>query len=259
MPAYGSWRHPRRASEHGDGLEPTASAAAAVKHLQPCTADSHGDGLEPATRTAAAAKHLQPCTAHRGGSASVTKLATLASSEHGDGPLEPTTKAAAAAKHLQHGTAHRGEAQPVRMIPPPMRPLMLPETPISPPTRQPSTAHTPHTHAHPRPHSTHYAHAGNGPVDDKGPFTTAISAATHGGTFGVSLAPPPEHFKQTTDQLRGHLLHGGHALGDRLHAMKRGRRDKRLGGGEDDAATTRIAEKLTTIIEADDLGEGLME
>ena len=140
-----------------------------------------------------------------------------------------------------------------------MRPLMLPETPISPPTRQPSTAHTPHTHAQPRPHSTHYAHAGNGPVDDKGPFTTAISAATHGGTFGVSLAPPPEHFKQTTDQLRGHLLHGGHALGDRLHAMKRGRRDKRLGGGEDDAATTRIAEKLTTIIEADDLGEGLTE
>eukprot|EP00964_Phaeocystis_antarctica_P096106 scaffold62473_cov65-Phaeocystis_antarctica.AAC.1 len=56
MPAYGSWRRSCQASEHGDGLEPTA-------------------------RTAAAVKHLQPCTAHSGRNASVTKLATLASSE----------------------------------------------------------------------------------------------------------------------------------------------------------------------------------
>ena len=36
------------------------------------------------------------------------KLATLASSEHGDGPREPTTKAAATAKHLQPCAAHSG-------------------------------------------------------------------------------------------------------------------------------------------------------
>eukprot|EP00964_Phaeocystis_antarctica_P111523 scaffold75875_cov42-Phaeocystis_antarctica.AAC.1 len=51
---------------------------------------------------------MQPCTAHSGGIATVTKLATLASSEHGDGPPEPTTKAAAAAKHMQPCTAHSG-------------------------------------------------------------------------------------------------------------------------------------------------------
>eukprot|EP00964_Phaeocystis_antarctica_P029827 scaffold16816_cov51-Phaeocystis_antarctica.AAC.2 len=78
---------------------------------------------------------MQPCTAHSGRNASVTRLATLASSEHGDGPhrsqrrrqrlqqstrspapcttsehgdgpSEPTTKAAAAAKHL-HSPAPR--------------------------------------------------------------------------------------------------------------------------------------------------------
>eukprot|EP00964_Phaeocystis_antarctica_P086129 scaffold54508_cov43-Phaeocystis_antarctica.AAC.1 len=56
---------------------------------------------------AAAAKHLQPCTARSGGNASVTKLATLASSEHGDG-LEPTARTAATAKHLQPCTARSG-------------------------------------------------------------------------------------------------------------------------------------------------------
>ena len=50
----------------------------------------------------------QPGTTHSGVKASVTKLATLASSEHGDGPSEPTTKAAAAATHLQPGTADSG-------------------------------------------------------------------------------------------------------------------------------------------------------
>eukprot|EP00964_Phaeocystis_antarctica_P028050 scaffold15810_cov78-Phaeocystis_antarctica.AAC.1 len=51
---------------------------------------------------------MQPCTAHSGRNASVTKLATLVSSTHGDGPPEPTTKAAAAAKHMQPCTAHSG-------------------------------------------------------------------------------------------------------------------------------------------------------
>eukprot|EP00964_Phaeocystis_antarctica_P021552 scaffold11971_cov86-Phaeocystis_antarctica.AAC.1 len=41
-------------------------------------------------------------------SASVTKLTTLASSEHGNGPSEPTTKAAAAAMHMQPCTARSG-------------------------------------------------------------------------------------------------------------------------------------------------------
>eukprot|EP00964_Phaeocystis_antarctica_P066393 scaffold40111_cov47-Phaeocystis_antarctica.AAC.2 len=50
---------------------------------------------------------MQPCTAHSGGNDSVAKLATLLSSEHGDG-LGPKTKTAAAAKHLQPGTARSG-------------------------------------------------------------------------------------------------------------------------------------------------------
>eukprot|EP00964_Phaeocystis_antarctica_P004530 scaffold2445_cov41-Phaeocystis_antarctica.AAC.2 len=172
MPAYGNWRRSPQASEHGDGLEPTARTAAAVKHLQPGTARSgrnasvtilatlasseHGDGphrsrrrrqrlqqkrqrieagnarVERARRRpiraddegsgcskALAALHRaqRTATAHQsrrqrqrlqqsGRNASVTRLATLASSEHGYGPSEPTTKAAAAAKHL-HSPAPR--------------------------------------------------------------------------------------------------------------------------------------------------------
>jgi len=74
---------------------------ASVTKLATLASSEHGDGLELTTKAAAAAKHMQPCTAHSGGNASVTKLATLALSEHGDGPPELTTKAAAAAKHLQ--------------------------------------------------------------------------------------------------------------------------------------------------------------
>ena len=58
-------------------------------------------------KTAAAAKQLQPCPAHSGGNTSLEKLATLASSERGDG-FEPTTKTEAAAKQLQPCTAHSG-------------------------------------------------------------------------------------------------------------------------------------------------------
>eukprot|EP00964_Phaeocystis_antarctica_P057052 scaffold33704_cov41-Phaeocystis_antarctica.AAC.1 len=92
MPAYGSWRRSPQASEHGDGQKPTV-------------------------RTAAAVKHLQPCTAHSGRNASVTKLATLASSEHGDGPSEPTTDGSGCSKALaQPCTAHseRARRRPIR-------------------------------------------------------------------------------------------------------------------------------------------------
>ena len=75
----------------------------------------------------------------------------------------------------------------------------------------------------------------------------------------MSLASPPEYFKQTTAQLRGHFMQGGHALGDRLQAIKRPRRDKRLGGGEDGEATARMVEKLTTIIAEDDEEGGVEE
>ena len=47
--------------------------------------------------------------------ASVTKLATLASSEHGDG-LEPTARTAAAAKHTQPCTAHSGGSASVAKL-----------------------------------------------------------------------------------------------------------------------------------------------
>eukprot|EP00964_Phaeocystis_antarctica_P042541 scaffold24390_cov54-Phaeocystis_antarctica.AAC.1 len=43
-------------------------------------------------------------------------LATLASSEHGDGPRELTTKAAAAAKHLQPCAARSGRSDSVTKL-----------------------------------------------------------------------------------------------------------------------------------------------
>ena len=77
----------------------------------------------------------------------------------------------------------------------------------------------------------------------------------------MSLALPPAHYKLTTDRLRGHILAGGQALGERLMPIKRPRRDKRLEVNDDGAAIglARVAEKLTALIEADDISEVLAE
>ena len=67
---------------------------------RPIRADDEGSGCSKAL----AALHR----AQRWNRQRYKKLATLASSEHGDGPREPTTKAAATAKHLQPCAAHSG-------------------------------------------------------------------------------------------------------------------------------------------------------